>query len=621
MGSEWTPVKGDFNVGGWLAQPRLNSVSSAGESRRVEPKVMQVLVSLAEHAGEVVSKEDLIKAAWPETFVSDDVLLRSISELRRVFDDDPKDPRFIQTITKRGYRLIAKVSAVQEERVSGRAAPVRAIPRRPLVLAAGFAMLTLLGAGYLGWRWFRPTPTRSPSRTMLAVLPFQNLSGDPGQEYFSDGLTEEMITQLAGLQPEDLRVLAMTTAMHYKGRAQRIDQIGRELGADYVIEGAVRRENHRVRITAQLVRVADQSQMWAQAYDRDLSSILAVQREVAQAVAMRIPSALVNDRPARIPAARPVSPEAYVAYLMGIQCKNRLSPQELETAVGHFQRAVELDPTFARAWLGLSDAYRFLGSWWGDVPPKKAFPLAQQAVERALELDPNLGIAYSGRGWGRFVYDWNWREAEADMKRGIELSPNSAASHSAYANFLRTMKRLKEAHREFDLCLEIDPLAPLPVAEAALNCLEIGESKKAEDLFLRLGDLARDSRSHFWGLAAFYNNTGRPEKAIEILEEAMRMPRPDRISLLVLGRAYARAGRSAGTRRVIDLLLKRPGGAQASIAELYSRLGDNERAILLYERAFTERDPFLVWLNWTPADSSIWKDRRFQDLVRRMNFP
>jgi tetratricopeptide (TPR) repeat protein len=207
------------------------------------------------------------------------------------------------------------------------------------------------------------------------------------------------------------------------------------------------------------------------------------------------------------------------------------------------------------------------------------------------------------------------------MKRGIELSPNSAASHSAYANFLRTMKRLKEARREFDLCLEIDPLAPLPVAEAALNRLETGDAKGAEDLILRMGDLARDSRSHFWGLAAFYVNSGRPEKAIEILEEAMRMPRPDRISLLVLGRAYAKAGRSAGTLRVIDLLLKTPGVGQASIGELYRRLGDNERAILWYERAFTERDPLLAWLNWTPADSSIWKDSRFQDLVRRMNFP
>ena len=456
---------------------------------------------------------------------------------------------------------------------------------------------------------------------MLLVLPFQNLSGDPGQEYFSDGLTEEMITQLDGLQPERLRVVALTTAMYYKGKRRRIDQIGRELGADYVMEGGVRREDQRVRITAQLIRVADQSHVWAQAYDRDLGSILAVQREVAEAVAMRIPSALVNERTARMPTAKPVSSEAYVAYLMGVQCRNRLSPQELETAVGHFQRAVELDPTFARAWLGLSDAYQFLGSWWGDVPPKKAFPLAQRAVERALELDPNLGIAYSSRGWGRFIYDWNWREAEADMKRGIELSPNSAGSHSAYGNFLRTMKRLKEARREFDLCLEIDPLAPLVVAEAALNRLEMGESKEAEDLILRLGDLARDSRTHFWGLAAFYVNSGRPEKAIEILEEAMRMPRPDRISLLVLGRAYAKAGRSAGTRRVIDLLLKTPGVGQASIGELYRRLGDNERAIFWYERAFTERDPLLVWLNWTPADNSIWRAPRFQDLVRRMNFP
>jgi len=183
------------------------------------------------------------------------------------------------------------------------------------------------------------------------------------------------------------------------------------------------------------------------------------------------------------------------------------------------------------------------------------------------------------------------------------------------------MKRFKEARRELDLCLELDPLYSLTVAEAALNHLESGESKEAEDLILRLDGLARDSRPRFWGLAEFYAESGKPEKAIEILEEVMRMPRPDRISLLVLGRAYAGAGRSAETRQILDLLLKTPEGAQASIGDLYGRLGDNEQAILWYEKAFAERDPLLVWLDWTPPDSSIWKDRRFQNLVRRMNFP
>jgi tetratricopeptide (TPR) repeat protein len=225
------------------------------------------------------------------------------------------------------------------------------------------------------------------------------------------------------------------------------------------------------------------------------------------------------------------------------------------------------------------------------------------------------------RGWSRFVYEWNWLAAEADMKRGVELAPHARLPHGAYANFLRTMQRFKEARRELDLCLEMDPLSPLSIAEAALNHLEMGEPRKAEDLILRLHDLARESRPRVWGLAEFYSATGRPEKAIEILEEAARMPRPDRISLLVLGRVYAKAGRRAGTRQILDLLLKTPEGAQASIGELYVLLGDNEQAIRWYQRAFEERDPLLVWLRATLSGKPIWKDPRLQELVRRMNFP
>lgn len=615
-------VTGDFQLGSWLVQPRLNSICSAGESKRLEPKVMQVLVCLAEHAGEVVSKGDLIGAVWPETFVSDDALLRSISELRRVLDDDPKDPRFVQTIPKRGYRLIAEIKPVEAAGAPKRSALVRAILRRPLVLAAGLLVLAVLSAaGYLGWRWWRPSPAPSRGQVKLVVLPFENLSGDPAQDYFSDGLTDEMITQLASLQPGRLSVIARTTAMHYKGAGKRIDQIGRELGVDYVIEGAVRREKDRVRITAQLIQVADQVHLWAETYDRELSGVLSLQAEVARAVAGQIRLTLSGEKIAELASARPVHSGAYLAYLMGRYHWHRLTPEDLEAAAGHFRRAVDLDPGFARAWLGLSDSYRHLGSWWGDWPPQKAFPLAKDTMARALKLDSTLGEAHGSLGWIHFVYDWDWAKAEAEFKRGVELSPNARDARSPYANFLRRMKRLEEARREIDRCLEIDPLSPLEVMEAALLYLSVGEPKKAEQLVLRLLETTPDYRASLFGLASFYSRTGKLDKAIEYLEKTARTTRRDRLSLPSLGVAYAQAGRHTEARRVLDTLLTTPEVAQGAIAQLYVNLGEKEAAIRWWQKAFEKRDPRMVWLRLYSQDHPLWGDPRFQDLIGRMKFP
>jgi len=617
-------VKDGFRLGPWLVQPQLNSISdrSRQQDRRLEPKVMQVLVYLAEHAGEVVPKEQLIKAVWPDVFVTDDALARCISELRRALEDDAREPRFIQTIVKGGYRLIAQIEPAEEADTPKRGVPVAATSRRPLVLAAAFIVLAFLSAGgYLGWRWFRPPPAPSGSKVRLVVLPFQNLSGDPEQEYFSDGLTDEMITQLARLQPDRLGVIARTSAMQYKRTSKAIEQIGRELGVDYVVEGAVRREQERVRITAQLVKAGDRAHLWAETYDRQLSGILAVQAEVARAVALQVGLRLSGEQ-AGAPGPPPsVQPEAYLAYLMGRHHWHRLTPEDLEAAAGHFRRAVELDPGFASAWLGLSDSYRHLSSWWGDWPPHKAFPLAKEAGARALQLDPTLGDAHCSLGWILFVYDWDWAKAEAEFKRGIELSPNSRDGHSSYANFLRRMRRLEEARREIERCLEIDPLAPLEVTEAARVFMGLGDLKRAEQLAARVLDTAPDSRATLLGLGQLHASEGRLDKAIEFMEKAVATTRRDRLALPALGVAYAQAGRTADARAVLDRLLATPDVGQAAIAQLYVSLGEKEQAIHWWQKAYEARDPRMVWLRLYDAQHPLWRDARFQDLVRRMNFP
>lgn len=614
-------MEGDFQLGPWLIQPRLNTISSAAQSKRVEPKMMQVLIYLAEHAAEVVSKEELIHAVWADTFVTDDVLLRCISELRKALEDDPKEPRYIQTIPRSGYRLVAPVQPAPE------AKPVRRRLRnaRKWAWAAGLAGLVLAAlalTGYLARRRL-PVPPPAPARdkVMLAVLPFDNLSGDPEQEYFSDGLTEEMITQLGRLEPRRLGVIARTSAMQYKRTSKRIDQIGRELAVDYVLEGTVRRERERVRVTAQLIQVSDQSHLWADSYDRELSGILTVQAEVARAIAREIRLTLGGPAAAQLAESRPVRPAAYVAYLKGNYHRHKLTAEGLEQAVKNFQSAVELDPGYAPAWLGLSDAWRMSGSWWGDLPPKQAFPLAKQAVARALELDASLGEAHGSLGWIRFVYDWDWAGAEAEFKRGIELSPNSIDAHSPYANFLRCMTRFEESRQRIERCLEIDPLSPLELGEASVLYVTMGQPEKAEKLVLRALEVAPDFPPAIWGRAVLYAHAGKYDQAIQALEKNAALPRPDRVSLRDLAELYLHVGKEGEARKILQRLLQTPHVGQMRIAGLYLLLGDKENGLKWVRRAFEARDPQMVWLRSASPEHPPWNDPRFRDLLRRMNFP
>ncbi len=462
-------MQDDFRLGKWLIQPSLNSISgdipstagTPGEStRRLEPKVMQVLLCLSQRPDEVVSKEELIKAVWPGTFVTDDVLLRCISELRKALEDDAREPRFIQTISKRGYRLIAPVerltrasdlSPVDGEGTSPSAiVPLEQPGGHTLTRARTVALASLLAASSLTiagvvWLRLRPSPSVQDAKIVVAVLPLQNLSGDPEQEYFSEGLTEELITQLARLQPQRLAVIARTSAMQYKKTNKTIRQIGAELNAGYVVEGTVRREGSRVRVTSQLIRAGDQFHLWAESYERELSGILAVQTEIARSIVAQIRLTLETPATQQLADARPVHPDAYVAYLKGVHYMHKVSPEGHRLAAQNFEQAVKLDPTHARSWLGLGNAYRFRGTWWGDMQPREAASRAKEALARALQLDPKLGDAYAAVGWTKFAFDWDWTAAETDFRRGLELAPNSGGAHSAYGNFLRCMRRLDEA--------------------------------------------------------------------------------------------------------------------------------------------------------------------------------
>lgn len=617
-------MEGDFQVGPWRVQPRLNSISTQTLERRIEPKVMEVLVYLADRAGDVVPKEELIHALWPEVFVTDDVLLRCISELRKALDDDAREPRFIRTIPKRGYCLVAEVrrhepSAMPAEAGRSDHGPGPRPWRKVWIGLSAVAVVAAVAlAAYLLVR--RTSPPQS--RGMLAVLPFQNLSADPDQEYFSDGLTEEMITELSRIEPARLGVIARTSVMQYKGTTKGTGQIGRELNVGYLLEGSVRREGRRVRVTAQLIQASDETHLWASTYDRDLTGILAVQREVVSAIAAQIHIKLGSGDSGSFAGGRPVNPEAYIAQSLGRHHFNKLTREGLIKATENLQRAVQLEPDYAPGWLWLGNAYRFRGTWLGDMPPNQAMPLAKEALSRALKLDPSSGDALALLGWIRFTYDRSWTEAEEEIRRSIALSPNSDVPHSVYCSFLRAMRRHPEALASAQRTLELDPLGPIPLSDASVTYRALKQPDKAEQFALRLLELHPDTPLTYWTLGSLYLNTGRESKAIQTLEAASLAGRLDMQGRGMLGRLYARAGRMSDARRVLDSMLQpSPTAGQTLIGVLYFYLGEPEKALEWLEKGYRERDLLMVWLrSWAdgPASSS---DPRFQDLLRRMKFP
>jgi TolB-like protein/DNA-binding winged helix-turn-helix (wHTH) protein/Tfp pilus assembly protein PilF len=618
-------VEGDFQVGRWLIQPKLNSISGNGKTVHIEPKVMQVLVCLAEHAGEVVEKERLIHAVWAYTFVTDDVLTRAISELRHVFEDDPHEPRFIQTIPKGGYRLIAPVEVVAP--VSSPAISTARTPplqRWVLVLAA----LTLIVLAGLGVYLVRQRPARQEKagagKIMLVVLPFDNLSGDPEQEYFSDGITEEMTAQLARLQPERLAVIGRASAMTYKGAKKTIHQIGTELHVQYVLEGSVRRVGERVRITAQLVEVGDQTHVWAQSYERDLRDILALQADVARAIANEIELKVTPEVHSRLATPRAVNPEAYEAYLKGSYHLSRFSVEETRKARQLFQEAIGKDPNYAPAYAGLARSYTLTpGAWLTSA--NESYGKARGLVEKALGLDPTLAEAHLCLAEIKDEYDWDWSGAEAEYKRAIDLNPNFAGAHQRYSALLSILARHVEALAEARRALELDPLSLLANTEVGYALYWAREYDQAIAEFRKTLDLDPGYTRAYFGLGRAQLAKGMHEEAIQALRKGVGLYSGSQTPDGLLGYAYAMAGERDEALRMADglkrLWKQRDPDAAYELARAYAGLGDRNRALEWLDRTYQERYPSVRTVRIDPQFDGLRPDPRFQDLLRRMNFP
>ena len=615
-------MNGDFRLGTWLVEPSLNTISRNGTSVRLEPKVMEVLVCLARSPGEPVSKENLLQAIWPDTFVSDDVLVRSISELRRVLKDDTKDPRFIQTIPKRGYRLLAPaVSLNGSPRETPQAPPsASAQPSSPRwwVYALILGVISPMGvlAVWKGSELRRSFSTQSSFAPInsLAVLPLQNLSGDPQQEYFVDGMTEELITELSRVN--GLKVISRTSVMRYKKTDKTLPEIARELNVDGIVEGSVRRSGNRVRITAQLIRARTDSNLWTDTYDRDLSDVLALQSTVARTIVHEIQFKMTNIERGHLRDPRSMKPTALDAYLKGEFHLGRFGTgfgkEERYKAMPYFEQAIQLDPSFARAYVGLAVAHIPNVS-----PPPDEVSAARGALEKALAADPNLSDAHLWYARLKEFHDWDFPGAEQEFRRAIEIEPSSAWAHDFYGDYLDNMGRHQEAAREEQLAQELDP---------GWDHLIDGFNHRGE--YGRALEIARSNvevhpNDGGWRayLAYVYLHTGEYKNMVEELQHTVTLYGYPELAP-PLSRAYATSGYRGALRLWADDLVaaQHNPASPSMVAEIYTHLGDRDLAFKWLEKAYQERDGFLVTLR-DPQWQALRSDSRFADLVRRVGLP
>jgi TolB-like protein/DNA-binding winged helix-turn-helix (wHTH) protein/Tfp pilus assembly protein PilF len=601
---------------------------------RLQDQPFRLLVLLLERAGDVVTRDEVREKLWPaDTFVDfDHSLNTAVRKLREALGDSADAPRYVETLARRGYRFIAPVASRRTEQVAHSPdadvasvppdpARLSSSPLRPLILA-----IVVVGAAALVAYWAvrRQGPTtRSGGRLTLAVLPFDNLSGDAEQEYLSDGLTEEMITQLGRLEPDRLRVLARSSTWKYKRADRDIGRLRRELGADYVLEGSLRRAGERVRVSAQLVQVDDQSQVWAETYERDLGDALILQREVAEAVARTIAVTLTPDAHARLARARPVRSEAYQDYLRGRFFWNRRTEATLKQALGYFQKAIAADPGYAPAYSGLADSYLSLGasSIVGGLPPRQAMPEAKAAALKALQIDGALAEAHTSLAMVHLLYDWDLAACEKEFRRAIELDPNYTAAHHWYSHCLLPLGRIEESLAESERALELEPLQLTVGIHLGWHYLYARQYDQAIDQFRKTLELdpafPNAQRYAAWG----YLQKGMHPEAIAALRAALNSVGRNPQIEGELGHVLAVAGRRAEALAILEGL----GDLSAtryvspySVALVHAGLGDRDQALAWLDKAYAERSDYMPYLKLEPMLDGLRSDHRFVALVGRV---
>jgi serine/threonine protein kinase/TolB-like protein/Tfp pilus assembly protein PilF len=494
-----------------------------------------------------------------------------------------------------------------------------------LMAAAMVASATLSSAVLYQWSRARSTlPARPGPITSLAVLPLVNLSQDPEQEYFADGMTDALITDLSRIG--SLRVVSRTSVMPFKGTNKLLPEIARELNVDGVVEGSVLRSGDHVRITVQLIRAADDRHLWAKSYERELRDILALQGGAAQAIAGEIKGKLTVQEQAQLTNRPPVSPDAYLACVRGRYFWNRRNEDSLKTAIAHFEEALKQEPAYAPAYSGLADSYFYRGYAFGRLPPREAMPKARAAALKALELDDTLADAHTSLALVRFFYDWDWSGAEREFQRAIELNPNYATAHHGYAVFLATMHRWDDSVAEARRALEVDPLS-LPVNNILGEMLRrSGRFDEAIDQYQKTLELDPSFAMAHNNLGAAYESKGIEKQAVEQFLKGKALSGESATNVEELRGSYERGGMHSFRRKELELARAGWNGwhwADVTIASLYAYLGQRDEAMQWLEKAYAARSGALMWIDMDSTDGGkgLRSDPRFQELLRRIGLP
>jgi TolB-like protein/DNA-binding winged helix-turn-helix (wHTH) protein/Tfp pilus assembly protein PilF len=618
-------------------------VRKAGVRIRVQQQPLKLLKVLLEHPGEVVTREELRSRVWPnESFGDFDQAVNiAIAKLRSALGDSADNPRYIETLPKRGYRFIADVSFVDADGRVRRPESVTpsppvlvaqpgseaqdstpVVPQRPrrstprvLMALAIIAILAILSI------WFFRSRSHAPAIRSLAVLPLENLSGDASQNYFSDGMTDELITNLA--QISALRVISRTSVMVYKGARKPLPQIARELNVDAVVEGTVLRAGDRVRITAQLIDAATDKHLWSQSYEGEFRDTLALQDRVAREIAEQIQINLTPREQAALKSVRVVNPEAYESYLKGRFFWNKRTADGLRVALAYFNQAIEEDPNYAQAYSGLADTYALLGDWqYAVMTPAQAYPKAKAAALKAVALDSALGEAHNSLAFVLDGFDWDLDAGGKEFRRAIELNPGYATAHHWYAWHLALLGRHDEAIQEMKKAESLDPLSLIinaDLAELLTIAHSYDESVKQSRKTIEMDPNFAMAHNQ---LGQAYLQQHMYEQAVSELQKSVQLSAGSPTCIANLARAYAVSGQRDAALKLLDGLKSSstPSYSHASeIAAIYVSLGERNEAMNYLEKGYAER--FNPGVLIRPAFDPLRADPSFQNLAHRVGLP
>lgn len=567
-----------------------------GQPITLPPKDLETLLVLVQKAGHIVEKEELLEKVWPGVFVEESNLARRIFNLRQVLGDSPDGRKYIETVPRRGYRFVAPVQENSEPAAPPQSAPVlsaqpqagvhlgrqRSLWLWPLVLS----MLVI--TAILAVRHFWPARNPSPRRVMLAVLPFENLSGDAHEDYFADGLTEEMIAQLGQWQPANLGVIARTSIVRYKHTKETVAQIGQELGVDYLLEGSARRGGERVRVTAQLIDARAQTHLWAETYERPLVDVLSIQKEIAEKITHSLSIQLLPVETSTS-ASTHVNVESYDKYLLGLHELGEGTRESVNKAIQYFQEGIAQDPKDARLYSALAEAYNSATTYYGS--PTEVMPRAKEAAMRAVELDPNLASAHVKLAYVHLFFDWDWRAAEMEYRRALEINPSLPEAQLGYADYLATLGRFDEALSRVQQAYRYDPLAVESRNEALWIYYFSGRMRETVEQCQKTIELEPAAGIPYAILAMAYAQMGKRPETLQAAEDAIRVKNSPS-GMAATASAFARVGESAKAKQLLNKALEQAKErylCRFLVAAAYAELGENEKALQSLEQAFLQR--------------------------------